>query len=189
MFSTTRKQSLNGAMAFVALLLVLTVLLGTGMILNAHAATSSGVQPASITTTITITDTSTSFKTSTATVTTTSTSTDTVTQTDTATVNTGTCTAESTSTFGPALVINGASTPATTTSTGPSTVTTTVTQTVVSTSTATVISTQYTCTPPTSAPNGVPQFSFPGLSALMLVALLLPAVLLMNKMRSGRRPA
>jgi hypothetical protein len=35
-------------------------------------------------------------------------------------------------------------------------------------------------------PNGVPQFPLAGLNALMLVALLLPALLLKNRMRSRR---
>jgi len=152
------------------------------------------------TATVTTTGTVTSTATSTATVTDTVTSTSTQIQTSTATITTGPCstTSASASTLGPALVLHAntiadsttdtATATATTTST--TTVTSTVTNTATTTATATV--TQSTCSTVTSTSpptTGVPQFSFPGLSALMLVALLLPAVLLMNKMRSGRRMA
>lgn len=148
---------------------------------------------------VTTTSTGTVITTQTVVKTDTVTSTVTSTQLSTTTVTTGFCpsTSESNPTFGPGIIRQD-----TVSTAGPTitdTASTTVTSTVIVTSVATVTNTatttttgtvtQTTCAPGQSPPAGVPQFPLASLGPVMLVALLLPIALLMNRMRSGRRPA
>jgi hypothetical protein len=148
---------------------------------------------------VTTTSTGTVITTQTVIKTDTVTNTVTSTQLSTTTVTTGFCpsASESISPYGPGIIRQ-----ATVSTPGPTitdTASTTVTSTVIVTSVATVTNTatttttgtvtQTTCAPGQSPPTGVPQFPLASLGPVMLVALLLPVALLMNRMRSGRRPA
>jgi hypothetical protein len=165
--------------------------------------------PTSLTITGTLADaavtTTTSTTTSTVTNTyiTTSTSEVTVDQTTTTTVTTGACMAQPHSPADAVKQVASQMSPAPTTTTYTVTdnATTTTTSTTTFTATATDTTTQTTevlvstCTTlastssfSSSSANGVPQFPIPNLSAILLVALLLPVVVLMARARKSKTP-
>jgi hypothetical protein len=180
-----------------------------GVVCTGHTAGGQDT-PTSITITGTLADaavtttTSTTTSTVTSTYITTSTSQVTVVKTTTTTVTTGACTAQPHS---PADAVEQVASqmspaPTTTTYTVTDNATTTTTSTTTFTATATETTTSATevivstcttlastsSTSSTSSTNDVPQFPIPNLSAILLVALLLPVVVLMARARKSKAP-
>jgi hypothetical protein len=167
----SKKRLFSGVTAGVMLVLILTALSGLAAIPAVNADTVTQTSVATVTTTVTFTNTAT--------------------QNTTTTLATGTCGTNTTMTGTPDLIKGPdaertimENTPTETASTTTTTITftQTVTQTTTTGITSTNTVTQTTCAATT--PTAVPEFPLTALSALVLVALLLPILLLMK--RNGR---